>query len=97
MTEKCITSSPESYFTNLDVKFISRETLWEERPVVVDVSNCDINHHGGIPWWGAMVCHEDSHVMMTLVLTVQCQPIDQLTWEHSRARQALSARILAWW
>ena len=31
-------------------------TLREKRPVVIDVGNCDMNQHGGIPWWGAVVC-----------------------------------------
>lgn len=50
-------SSLQSGFTDLDVKFLSRETLWEEWPVVIDVSDRDIDHHGSIPWWGAVVRH----------------------------------------
>lgn len=88
-------SSLQSGFTDLDVKFLSRETLWEEWPVVIDVSDRDIDHHGSIPWWGAVVRHKDGHVMMPSVLTIQCQPVDQLTWEHSRTRQALCTGRLA--
>jgi hypothetical protein len=54
---KNIINSLQDYFTNLDMKFLSRETLWEKRPVVIGVGNCDINYHGGTSRWRAMVCH----------------------------------------
>lgn len=66
--------------TYLDVQFLPSEALWEIRPVVIDVSNWDMHQRGGAARRGAVVAHQDGHLVVRALLVIQGHPADQLPW-----------------
>lgn len=66
--------------TYLNIQFLPSEALWEVRPVVIDVSNWDVHQRGGAARRGAVVAHQDGHLMVRALLVIQGHPADQLPW-----------------
>ena len=83
--------------TYLDRQFLPIEALWEIRPVVIDVGNWDMHQCGGVARRGAVVAHEDGHLMVCPLLVIQGHPADKFTWgtQSSMREDATDTRILA--
>lgn len=80
LVTKINTKAAELLCTYLDVQFLPSEALWEVRPVVIDVSNWDVHQRGGAARRGAVVAHQDGHLMVRALLVIQGHPADQLPW-----------------